>query len=276
VGVVVRKWHRGGAFKGATSFSQIRHAVRYGYREKKELWDRLENEPERAYRAFEAYRNLPSTGRTLIAAYRRHVGNPDAAKPSDTWSRWCNQFAWRERAAAYDAHIDRLREKSMEKAIQQEAEQHAEHAGEDLGAGLSEVPHEEGSEEEGDWGQDHDRDQHGHEHHYAGEVSTAGVEEHGSDRCGSRGQRDGQRKNGDVTPVGDLLLFARSSSAAPWGSKIMSSSRRKSRMPPAIRNAGMPIPRASSSESPASAKRTRITVRRTVPRIAGSLLRSSG
>jgi hypothetical protein len=51
----------------------------------------------------------------------------------------------------------------------------------------------------------------------------------------------------------------------------MSSARRKSRMPPAIRKAGMPIPRASSSASPASAKRTRMTVPRTVPRIAASL-----
>jgi hypothetical protein len=92
---------------------------------KRELWDRLENEPERAYRAFESYRNLPSAERTLIEAYRRHVGNPDAAKPSDTWSRWSSEFAWRERAAAYDAHIDRLREKSMEKVIQQEAEERA-------------------------------------------------------------------------------------------------------------------------------------------------------
>jgi hypothetical protein len=92
---------------------------------KKELWDRLKNEPERAYRAFETYRNLPSAERTLIEAYREHVGNPHAAKPSDTWSRWSRQFAWRERAAAYDAHIDRLREKSMEKVIQQQAEEQA-------------------------------------------------------------------------------------------------------------------------------------------------------
>jgi hypothetical protein len=92
---------------------------------KKELWDRLENEPERAYRAFEVYRNLPSAERTLIAAYRQHVGNPEAAKPSDTWSRWSSEFAWRERAAAYDAHIDRLRQKWMEKVIQQQAEEQA-------------------------------------------------------------------------------------------------------------------------------------------------------
>jgi len=35
------------------------------------------------------------------------------------------EFAWRERAATYDAHIDRLREKSMEKIIQQQAEEQA-------------------------------------------------------------------------------------------------------------------------------------------------------
>jgi hypothetical protein len=48
---------------------------------KKELWVRLENEPERAYRAFESYRSLPRGERTLIEAYRQHVGNPHAAKP---------------------------------------------------------------------------------------------------------------------------------------------------------------------------------------------------
>lgn len=91
----------------------------------RELWERLENEPERAYRAFESYRNLPSGERTLIEAYRQHVGNPQATKPSDTWTKWSHGFAWKERAAAYDAHIDRLREKSLEKVIQQEAEQQA-------------------------------------------------------------------------------------------------------------------------------------------------------
>jgi hypothetical protein len=96
--------------------------------EKRELWDRLENEPERAYRAFEAYRHLPSVERTLIEAYRQHVGNPDAAKPSDTWSRWSSEFAWRERAAAYDAHLDGIRERSIEKAIEAEAEKQAREA----------------------------------------------------------------------------------------------------------------------------------------------------
>jgi hypothetical protein len=93
--------------------------------QKRELWDRLENEPERAYRAFECFLNLPSGERTLLAAYRQHVGNPEAVKPSDTWNRWSSQFAWRERAAAFDDHLASLRREAYERAIEEEAERQA-------------------------------------------------------------------------------------------------------------------------------------------------------
>ena len=93
--------------------------------QKKELWDRLENEPERAYRAFECFLRLPSGERTLLGAYRQHVGNPDAVKPSDTWSRWASQFAWRERAAAYDDHLASLRREAHERVIEEEAARQA-------------------------------------------------------------------------------------------------------------------------------------------------------
>jgi len=92
---------------------------------KKELWDRLENEPERAHRAFESFLSLPSGERTLLGAYRRHVGNPDAAKPSDTWSGWSSSFAWRERAAAYDDHLASVRREAYERAIEEEAARQA-------------------------------------------------------------------------------------------------------------------------------------------------------
>jgi len=94
--------------------------------QERELWDRLENEPERAYRAFECFLNLPSGERTLLGAYRQHVGNPDAPKPSDdTWSGWCRDFAWRERAAAYDDHLASLRREAYEGVIEEEAERQA-------------------------------------------------------------------------------------------------------------------------------------------------------
>ena len=89
--------------------------------QERELWDRLENEPERAYRAFESFLSLPSGERTLLGAYRQHVGNLDAVKPSDTWSGWSNNFAWRERAAAYDEHLASLRRDAYERAIEEEA-----------------------------------------------------------------------------------------------------------------------------------------------------------
>lgn len=91
----------------------------------KELWDRLENEPERAYRAFEVFLSLPSGDRTLLEAYRRHVGNPHAVKPSDTWNRWSSEFAWRERAVAYDDHLASMRRKAFERVLEEEAERQA-------------------------------------------------------------------------------------------------------------------------------------------------------
>jgi hypothetical protein len=82
---VVGRRTSGGCFQRATNLSQSRYDPGMDIEKKKELWNRLENESERAYRAFESYRNLPSSERVLIGAYRQHVGNRHAAKPSDTW-----------------------------------------------------------------------------------------------------------------------------------------------------------------------------------------------
>jgi len=89
--------------------------------QKRELWDRLENEPARAFRAFEGFLSLPSGERTLTAAYHRHVGNPDA-RPSDTWVRWSREFAWAERARAFDDHLTSVRREAYERGIEEEAE----------------------------------------------------------------------------------------------------------------------------------------------------------
>ena len=88
---MVLKWPRSGCVQGATYFFRNRYDSGMDT-EKRELWDRLENEPERAYRAFECFLSLPGGERTLLEAYRRHVGNPDAAKPSDTWSGWSSSL----------------------------------------------------------------------------------------------------------------------------------------------------------------------------------------
>jgi hypothetical protein len=113
-----------GALQGATYFFSNRYDSGMDI-QKRELWDRLENEPERAYRAFESFLSLPSSQRTLLEAYRQHVGNPDAVKPSDTWSGWSSRFAWRERAAAYNDHLASLRRDAYERVIEEEAARQA-------------------------------------------------------------------------------------------------------------------------------------------------------
>src|SRR5215217_6164296 len=93
--------------------------------ERTELWHQLSNESERAHRAFQTFLGLPSDARTVIEAYRSHVGNAEAAKPSDTWARWSRDFAWAERASAYDAYLESLRREAYEKVIVEEAAQQA-------------------------------------------------------------------------------------------------------------------------------------------------------
>ena len=86
------------------------------------MWHRLENEPANAYRAFECYLNIPSSQRTLTAAYQHFVGNP-GARPSDTWVAWSRTYGWTSRACAYDDHLGSLRRDAYERGIGAEAEQ---------------------------------------------------------------------------------------------------------------------------------------------------------
>src|SRR5215211_7918241 len=116
-GKVALRW----VFRGATYFFWIVYASVMDT-EKRELWHRLTTEPERAHRAFQCFLNLPSGERTLLAAYKLHVDNPNAGKPSDTWTRWSNNFAWRERAAAYDDHMANKRRQAYERGVEEEAE----------------------------------------------------------------------------------------------------------------------------------------------------------
>ena len=85
----------------------------------------METETERAYQAFEVFLSLPSNDRTVIGAYRSHVGNPEAHRVSDTWAKWSRDFAWAERASAYDAYLESLRREAYERAIQDQAAQQA-------------------------------------------------------------------------------------------------------------------------------------------------------
>jgi hypothetical protein len=93
--------------------------------EKRELWDKLDNEGPRAFNGFKVYKAMPPEDRALLKAYRIYTNNPDAKNMSRNWHTWARKYGWADRAKAYDAHIERLRRKGYEKAIQKEAEKNA-------------------------------------------------------------------------------------------------------------------------------------------------------
>ena len=70
-------------------------------------WDKLEGESAQAYRAFTAYRDLRAD-RSLDAAYRSVTGQQESSKrASGRFTGWSGQFDWKQRAEAYDAHLER-------------------------------------------------------------------------------------------------------------------------------------------------------------------------
>ena len=69
------------------------------------LWTRQSGETKRAYACFCAYRDL-GPSRTLLAAYRQKTGKKTAKQSSGHWNAWYRKHEWKQRAEAYDAHLD--------------------------------------------------------------------------------------------------------------------------------------------------------------------------
>src|SRR5215217_9122797 len=88
---------------------------------RQELWHRLDSESGRAFEAFKVYMYLPPAERTIVGAWRLWSDNPDAGREPPFFHNWARNFAWRERAVAWDHHIEVIRERGMEKAIEEEA-----------------------------------------------------------------------------------------------------------------------------------------------------------
>lgn len=81
-------------------------------------WARRPDETDKAFAAFQAYRDLPAKARSQQAAYEAYVeerdgdrrqngGKPAArSKPPGYFCAWSSKHGWEDRAAAYDAYVD--------------------------------------------------------------------------------------------------------------------------------------------------------------------------
>jgi len=83
--------------------------------EKKQPWDKLEGETEKAYNTFLLFADLPLHRRSVCEVYRLHPPKPKKQKkekkrqkkptnPPSSWYQWRKENDWDNRARARDAH----------------------------------------------------------------------------------------------------------------------------------------------------------------------------
>ena len=77
-------------------------------------WDRQFTETPKAFHAFEHYRDMPTSDRSIDAAYAEHQERCDRRQSSGKraagfWHRWSSSNGWVDRAAAHDADLSQRR-----------------------------------------------------------------------------------------------------------------------------------------------------------------------
>ena len=88
-------------------------------------WTRQKRESHQAFEAFCVYRDMgPARSQTKVAKI--------LGKSSNLINRWCRQWRWVSRAAAWDAEIDRINLVARAEAVKQMQERHASIASEAL------------------------------------------------------------------------------------------------------------------------------------------------
>lgn len=82
-------------------------------------WDQQENEPDRAYAAFNIFKNIGPT-RSIDKAWRIFADEVDRDKPIPTYFRgYSTKHKWADRCRAWDSHILKLEDEAFEKEAHQ-------------------------------------------------------------------------------------------------------------------------------------------------------------
>jgi hypothetical protein len=91
-----------------------------------ESWEPLTKEKPNAFAAFCAYRDC-GAGRTIRKAVETTEKDETLwVSKCNSWRNWSNKYRWRERAAAYDRHIEILKQTELRKTIEAQGEKHRE------------------------------------------------------------------------------------------------------------------------------------------------------
>lgn len=88
-----------------------------------EPWERQPHETDEAWLAFRTFRDLDPP-RTL-GKLREHYTEQMTARHPSLFRNWSMKWRWRSRVAAYDVHLDRIRQRAHERTIEDMSEKHA-------------------------------------------------------------------------------------------------------------------------------------------------------
>jgi len=91
----------------------------------RKIYEQWPEEPSRAFAMFCRYRDA-GPSRELRAVYRQATGKPEARQASGTWLKWARQWRWKERALAYDADLEAIRQTAQQTAVAKVAAEQAE------------------------------------------------------------------------------------------------------------------------------------------------------
>ena len=94
-----------------------------------ESWEQLPGESAGAFAAFRVFRDLGAERciRKAVESALLRNGEKDKTKHRSkysVWRNWCSQYRWRERAADFDRHIERLKQEELRKTIEAQGEMH--------------------------------------------------------------------------------------------------------------------------------------------------------
>jgi len=78
------------------------------------LWERQENETDRAWAAFQVYRDLLPGDRSYDAAYRKTYDKPTNIHAPKWYRDWAKEYDWIDRARAWDRHLDDIERAAAE------------------------------------------------------------------------------------------------------------------------------------------------------------------
>jgi len=80
-------------------------------------WERLDGEPSQAYEAFLVYLDMGPRDRTVTGAYRIYRDRPEVVKAPGRFTQWAGMWRWKDRAAAWQRHVDAQDRKRAEEEI---------------------------------------------------------------------------------------------------------------------------------------------------------------